>query len=147
MSDDNLKRLAVAEVNVLSKYYVLKKKGEENMIYSGERSENVKVLQRLLMEAGFDLEPYNDDGIFGPKTSGAWRAFATEVDIPVSDPIAVGFSDFEQLALYIADNAKDECSDQINALETEVDGLKAQVSENLMVINKARQLRDWFQSM
>ena len=47
----------------------------ENLLARGHASDEVKALQDLLEKHGYDLGPKGSDGIFGPKTEEALRAF------------------------------------------------------------------------
>lgn len=49
----------------------------------GCKGEDVKELQRILMELGYDLSQYKDDGDFGKETQKALRNFQKESDLEV----------------------------------------------------------------
>lgn len=52
-----------------------RKTGASNSIGKGSKGDAVKEIQRLLIAAGYDLSPWNDDGDFGNKTATAVMEF------------------------------------------------------------------------
>ena len=42
-----------------------------NLVKYGSRNEETRAIQQIMMDEGYDLEPYNDDGIYGDLTKAA----------------------------------------------------------------------------
>lgn len=147
MDDANLKRLAEAEVAAIAKHYGLIQKGSEDMIVAGESSENVKLWQRGLMEAGFDLSPYNDDGKFGPLTQQRTSEFLRLVDLPIVKPIKIGFAEFLALAQYIKDQTEENIGQQIEECEARLIEVEANRNAIQANLNKVRDYVNFMNSL
>jgi N-acetylmuramoyl-L-alanine amidase len=131
MDTANLKRLAEAEVAVIAKHYSLSKKGDEDMIRAGEQSANVGIWQRVLLLAGFDLSPYNDDGKFGPLTQQRTRELLNEIGLPFVEPLAIGFPEFFGALEFVKAKEKAVAAETIQRQDAEIFGL----SEELKGVN------------
>ncbi len=71
---------------------------ESKFLRQGSRGTSVKRVQQLLFFLGFDIGPAGADGIFGPDTDAAVRAFQTQSAPPVDGiigPITIGALDRE----------------------------------------------------
>ena len=69
---------------------------QSKFLRQGSRGTSVKRVQQLLFFLGFDIGPAGADGIFGPDTDAAVRAFQTQFAPPVDGiigPITIGALD------------------------------------------------------
>lgn len=79
--DDNLRKLAVAEAEVIAEFYG---KGDKSMtLYRGIKGDEVKKLQQDLIRLGYDLSPYGADGSFGSRTETVVMAFQKDHGLQV----------------------------------------------------------------
>jgi peptidoglycan hydrolase-like protein with peptidoglycan-binding domain len=138
-------QLAEAEVDAMAVYYGWKPNTEEgdDMIKYLERSENVKLWQLALIDAGFDLAPYGADGSFGPLTRTKTNEFKTAVGLPIDDPATVTLVEWYAMQAYQMGHFDDgvtqddldkeiaktkEALQAVSVLQEEIQGLKVQVN-------------------
>lgn len=139
-------QLAEAEVDAMAVYYGWKPNTEEgdDMIKYLEKSENVKLWQRALMDAGFDLAPYGADGSFGPLTRTKTNEFKNSVGLPIDDPATVTLVEWYAMQAYQKGQFSDdgitqadldkeiaktkEALQAVSVLQEEIQGLKVQVN-------------------
>ena len=74
IKDENLKKLAVAEAEIIAEWFGKKEVANLNYLeqtstlYRGIKNNYVKQLQQDLIKLGYSLSPYGADGNFGPLT-------------------------------------------------------------------------------
>jgi len=115
----------------------------DDMIKYLEKSENVKLWQRALMDAGFDLAPYGADGSFGPLTRTKTNEFKNAVGLPIDDPATVTLVEWYAMQAYQMGHFDDgitqadldkeiaktkEALQAVSVLQEEIQGLKVQVN-------------------
>lgn len=108
-----------------------------------EKSENVKLWQRALLDAGYDLAPYGADGSFGPLTATVTNKFKTDVGLPIDSPVTVTLVEWYAMQAYQKGNFNDcitqadldaekaktaEAYKTIGILQDEIQGLKVSVA-------------------
>jgi hypothetical protein len=144
--DPNIRQqIAEKTVDVMSVYYGWKPNTEEgdDMIKYLEKSENVKLWQRALIDAKFDVGIHGADGSFGPDTRAATNAFKNAVGLPVDTPATVTLVEWYAMQAYQmghfddgvtqadldAEKAKTaEAFQTIGILQDEIQGLKVSVA-------------------
>ena len=126
------------------------------MIKYLEKSENVKLWQRALLDAGFSLGTYGADGSFGPVTKAATNAFKDAVGLPKDEPPTVTLVEWYALQAYQkgqfvddgvtqadvdAEKAKTEQALQyVGVLQVKVDDLQSQVFSKQEDLIRLKQL-------
>lgn len=130
MSHDNLKKLAVAEAEVITKYYPSDM--ENNMIRLGSKGIEVEMWQHDLNKQGYGLVA---DGIFGTKTDTATKDFQAKYGL-TADGI-VGEKTYAKMAEILAPVPPpptvdykadlDKAIAKINLLNVEIQNLKNQI--------------------
>ena len=130
MSHDNLRKLAIAEADVITKYYPSDM--ENNMIKLGSRGIEVEEWQHNLNKQGYNLVA---DGIFGSKTEIATKDFQAKYGL-TADGI-VGEKTYAKMADILAPvpppptvdykSELEKAIAKINLLNVEIQNLKNQV--------------------
>ena len=130
MSHDNLRKLAIAEADVITKYYPSDM--ENNMIKLGSRGIEVEEWQHNLNKQGYNLVA---DGIFGSKTEIATKDFQAKYGLTADG--VVGEKTYAKMAEILAPVPPPPTVDykaelekaiaKINLLNVEIQNLKNQV--------------------
>ena len=94
LDDNNLKKLAKAEAEVIAAHYKIIVKEDPNLRYGqtlkrGAKGDRVKRLQEDLIKLGYKkyLDPYGADGSFGGATEKAVRAFQADHKLVVDGSV------------------------------------------------------------
>jgi N-acetylmuramoyl-L-alanine amidase len=94
LDDNNLKKLAKAEAEVIVAHYKIIVKEDPNLRYGqtlkrGAKGDRVKRLQEDLIKLGYKkyLDPYGADGSFGGATEKAVRAFQADHKLAVDGSV------------------------------------------------------------
>ena len=145
LSDPDIRQqIAEKTVDAMAVYYgwITSEEGDDMIKYL-EKSENVKLWQQALLDAGFGLGSYGADGSFGPVTRDATNTFKTEVGLPINTPATVTlvewyamqafqmghFDDGVTQADLDAEKAKTaEAYKSIGLLQEQIQGLKVSVA-------------------
>ena len=126
------------------------------MIKYLEKSENVRLWQRALLDAGFSLGSYGADGSFGPVTRTATNAFKDAVGLPKDDPATVTLVEWYAMQAYQKGRFDDDGISQedldiekaktaealarISILQDKVDGLQNQVDSKQEDLFRLKQI-------
>ena len=160
LDPDVRQRIAEAEVDAMAGYYGWESTEEgDDMIKYLEKSENVKLWQRALIDAKFDVGIHGADGSFGPDTRAATNAFKNAVGLPVDTPATVTLVEWYAMQAYQmghfddgvtqadldAEKAKTaEAFQTIGILQEELQGLRVSVankSEDLFTLKSIEQAK------
>ena len=94
LDDNNLKRLAKTEAEIIAAHYKIIVKEDPNLRYGqtlkrGAKGDRVKRLQEDLIKLGYKkyLDPYGADGSFGGATEKAVRAFQADHKLVVDGSV------------------------------------------------------------
>ena len=96
LDESNLDKMARAEAKIIADHYGVDKSESEgvktvniemSVLKKGEKGEQVKTLQRLLLALGYDLGGYGADGSFGGATDKAVRAFQKDNGLSVDGSV------------------------------------------------------------
>lgn len=94
LDDNNLKKLAKAEAEVIAAHYKIIVKEDPNLRYGqtlkkGAKGSQVKRLQEDLIKLGYGkhMEPYGADGSFGAATERAVKAFQADHKLAVDGSV------------------------------------------------------------
>ena len=160
LDPDVRQRIAEAEVDVMAVYYgwITNEEGDDIIKYL-EKSENVKMWQRALLDAGYDLSPYGADGSFGPLTATVTNKFKTDVGLPIDTPVTVTLVEWYAMQAYQmghfddgitqadldAEKAKTaEAFQTIGILQEEIQGLQVSVAnkqDDLLTLKEIEQAK------
>jgi hypothetical protein len=157
LSDPDVRqRIAEAEVDAMASYYGWTKIEGDDMIKYLEKSENVKLWQSALIDAGFDVGSYGADGSFGPDTKRATNAFKDAVGLPEDEPPTVTLVEWYALQAYQKGQFTDdgithedldiekaktaEALAHISILQDKVDGLQVQVDSKQEDLFRLKQI-------
>jgi hypothetical protein len=156
LSLDNLDALAELEAETINRLW-RKQHGleDDNVIKFREKSENVRLWQRGLIDAGFDLGTWGADGSFGPATLAATNAFKDAVGLPKDDPATVTLVEWYALQAYQKGNADDgitqadvdreiaktnEALAIVRVLQDQIEGLKITVNSKVDDLAKLKKM-------
>ena len=64
------------------------------MIRAGDKGEAVKAWQTALIDAGYSLAPYNDDGSFGPLSQRQTDAFKADAGLAIDTPVTAASAEW-----------------------------------------------------
>jgi len=148
--------IAEAKGDAMAVYYGWTRIEGDDMIKYLEKSENVKLWQSALIDAGFDVGTYGTDGSFGPATKRATNAFKDAVGLPKDEPPTVTLVEWYALQAYQkgqfaddgvtqamldAEKAKTANAMQhVNILEDKVSALQSQVFSKQEDLIRLKQL-------
>ena len=159
--DPNIRQqIAEKTVDVMAVYYgwITSEEGDDMIKYL-EKSKNVKLWQRALIDAKFDVGIHGTDGSFGPDTRDATNAFKNAVGLPVDTPATVTLVEWYAMQLFQKEKTDDgvtqadldsekaktaEAFQTIGILQEELQGLRVSVankSEDLFTLKSIEQAK------
>ena len=130
-------RIAEAKVDVMAIEYGWE---EADMIKAGDKGEAVKAWQTALIDAGYSLAPYNDDGSFGPLSQRQTDAFKADAGLALDTPVTVAEAEWLAWGHMMAGKAQAKAQSQIADADTRAAKAEAArlIAENrLAAVRKA----------